>query len=189
MILGVFQFFWILNLGASHLEMATTVPMIFIMLTCFLLERIVPYDKEWKPNGFDWKNDALHLILFQTIFPKAFKLFFFLLVIHFIPENIGFIQGLWPHHWPLLLQAITMMFISDFFRYWIHRLSHTVPFLWRFHAVHHALTHLGSRSFYLHWCFQRSSFIAFGIVWTQWFFKTFKHRHEIRSFELYHFNK
>jgi sterol desaturase/sphingolipid hydroxylase (fatty acid hydroxylase superfamily) len=142
MILGVFQFFWILNLGAGHLEMATTIPMIFIMLTCFLLERIVPYDKEWKPNGFDWKNDALHLILFQTIFPKAFKLFFFLLVIHFIPDNIGFIHGLWPHHWPLLLQAITMMFISDFFRYWIHRLSHTVPFLWRFHAVHHALKKL-----------------------------------------------
>ena len=23
--------------------------------------------------------------------------------------------------------------------YWGHRLSHTVPFLWRFHAVHHSI--------------------------------------------------
>lgn len=142
MTFGVFQFFWILNLGPSHLEMATTIPMLYIMLTCFLLERAFPYDTNWKPDGVDWKNDALHLILFQTIFPKAFKLLFLLLVLHFLPNNFELVHGLWPHHWPLFLQAITMMFISDFFRYWIHRLSHTVPFLWRFHAVHHALKKL-----------------------------------------------
>ena len=67
---GVLQFFWILSFGKDHLEMATTVPMIYIMLTCLLLERIVPYDKNWRPEGVDWRNDALHLILFQTIFPK-----------------------------------------------------------------------------------------------------------------------
>lgn len=142
MTFGVMQFFWILSFGQNHLELATTVPMIFMMLSCFFLERVFPYDKNWKPEGTDWGIDTLHLILFQTILPKAFKIVFILLVLHFLPNNIEFIHGLWPHHWPLLIQGIMMLFISDFFRYWIHRFSHTFPFLWRFHAVHHALKKL-----------------------------------------------
>ena len=27
----------------------------------------------------------------------------------------------------------------DLFRYWLHRLNHTIPFLWRLHAVHHSV--------------------------------------------------
>lgn len=142
MTIGVFQFFWILSFGHSHLELATTVPMIFMMLSCFFLERVFPYDKNWKPEGTDWGIDTLHLILFQTILPKAFKIVFMLLVLHFLPNNVEFIHGIWPHHWPLLIQGLLMLFISDFFRYWIHRFSHTFPFLWRFHAVHHALKKL-----------------------------------------------
>jgi len=142
MTFGVMQFFWILSFGQSHLEMATTVPMIFIMLSCFFLERVFPYDKNWKPEGTDWGIDTLHLILFQTILPKAFKIVFILLVLHFLPNNVEFIHGVWPHHWPLIIQGLMMLFISDFFRYWIHRFSHTFPFLWRFHAVHHALKKL-----------------------------------------------
>lgn len=142
MTFGVMQFFWILSFGQSHLEMATTVPMIFMMLSCFFLERIFPYDKNWKPERTDWGIDTLHLILFQTILPKAFKIGFMLLVLHFLPNNIEFIHGVWPHHWPLIIQGLMMLFISDFFRYWIHRFSHTFPFLWRFHAVHHALKKL-----------------------------------------------
>ena len=142
MTFGVMQFFWILSFGQSHLEMATTVPMIFMMLSCFFLERVFPYDKNWKPEGTDWGIDTLHLILFQTILPKAFKIVFILLVLHFLPNNVEFIHGVWPHHWPLIIQGLMMLFISDFFRYWIHRFSHTFPFLWRFHAVHHALKKL-----------------------------------------------
>jgi sterol desaturase/sphingolipid hydroxylase (fatty acid hydroxylase superfamily) len=142
MTFGVMQFFWILSFGQSHLELATTVPMIFMMLSCFFLERIFPYDRNWKPERTDLGIDTLHLILFQTILPKAFKIGFMLLVLHFLPNNIEFIHGVWPHHWPLIIQGLMMLFISDFFRYWIHRFSHTFPFLWRFHAVHHALKKL-----------------------------------------------
>ncbi len=142
MTFGVMQFFWILSFGQSHLELATTVPMIFMMLSCFFLERIFPYDKNWKPEGTDWGIDTLHLILFQTILPKAFKIGFMLFVLYFLPNNIELIHGVWPHHWPLIIQGLMMLFISDFFRYWIHRFCHTYPLLWRFHAVHHALKKL-----------------------------------------------
>src|SRR6185295_18944631 len=35
-----------------------------------------------------------------------------------------------------------MLVLSDFVYYWTHRAAHTVPALWRFHAVHHSTRHL-----------------------------------------------
>ncbi|MGE5721353.1 MAG: sterol desaturase family protein [Sphingomonadales bacterium] len=33
---------------------------------------------------------------------------------------------------------LLLVLIKDFLSYWVHRAHHTVPILWRFHAVHHA---------------------------------------------------
>ncbi len=43
---------------------------------------------------------------------------------------------------PFALQAVEVVVASDLFVYWGHRLQHRVPFLWRFHAVHHSAEHL-----------------------------------------------
>ena len=39
---------------------------------------------------------------------------------------------------PFLVQLVVIMIVTDFAQYWLHRLFHRVPFLWRFHAVHHS---------------------------------------------------
>jgi len=39
---------------------------------------------------------------------------------------------------PWIVQLLAVMFLTDFTQYWVHRLFHQVPFLWRFHAVHHS---------------------------------------------------
>jgi len=39
---------------------------------------------------------------------------------------------------PLALQFALAVFLADLFQYGIHRLFHAVPFLWRFHAIHHS---------------------------------------------------
>ena len=39
---------------------------------------------------------------------------------------------------PLWLQVLELVFIVDFFTYWIHRAFHQVPWLWSFHAIHHS---------------------------------------------------
>ncbi len=39
---------------------------------------------------------------------------------------------------PLWLQFIEIVLISDFFAYWIHRLLHHSPVLWRLHTIHHS---------------------------------------------------
>lgn len=40
------------------------------------------------------------------------------------------------------LQAVEVVLLSDLLIYWGHRLQHNVPFLWRFHKVHHSAEHL-----------------------------------------------
>jgi lathosterol oxidase len=39
---------------------------------------------------------------------------------------------------PATLQFCGILVVSDLSEYWIHRLFHRVPLLWRFHAVHHS---------------------------------------------------
>jgi len=40
---------------------------------------------------------------------------------------------------PGWLQFIEVLFVADFSEYWMHRWMHRVPFLWRFHAIHHSI--------------------------------------------------
>lgn len=43
---------------------------------------------------------------------------------------------------PRWLVVSEMFVLSDFIYYWTHRMAHTVPALWRLHAVHHSTKHL-----------------------------------------------
>ena len=39
---------------------------------------------------------------------------------------------------PLWLQFLEIVVVTDLTQYWVHRVFHRVPALWRFHAVHHS---------------------------------------------------
>ncbi len=54
-----------------------------------------------------------------------------------IPIVSGFIA-----QQPLVLQVTVSIFIGDLCFYFAHRLLHTVPWLWQFHAIHHSSTHI-----------------------------------------------
>lgn len=41
---------------------------------------------------------------------------------------------------PLLLQLPLVVLVADLAQYWIHRACHRLPWLWRFHAIHHSAT-------------------------------------------------
>lgn len=40
----------------------------------------------------------------------------------------------------LLVQVPLILIVADLTQYWVHRAFHTVPALWKFHAVHHSTT-------------------------------------------------
>ncbi len=44
----------------------------------------------------------------------------------------------WIADLPLWVRLAAILVISEFGSYWGHRWSHEVPFLWRFHAIHHS---------------------------------------------------
>lgn len=49
------------------------------------------------------------------------------------PTVHAFVQSI-----PWIVQFLVIMFAVDLVQYWLHRTFHTVPFLWKFHAVHHS---------------------------------------------------
>jgi len=40
--------------------------------------------------------------------------------------------------WPFLVQFVAILVLTDVVQYWVHRAFHRVPFLWRFHRIHHS---------------------------------------------------
>lgn len=46
-------------------------------------------------------------------------------------------QPLWPSEWPLGLELALAVLLAEGVSYWQHRLFHSVPWLWSFHALHH----------------------------------------------------
>jgi sterol desaturase/sphingolipid hydroxylase (fatty acid hydroxylase superfamily) len=48
----------------------------------------------------------------------------------------------WIQSLPLWLQFLAAVFFADLFQAGLHRIYHHVPFLWRFHAVHHSSRHM-----------------------------------------------
>jgi len=48
------------------------------------------------------------------------------------PEQLG----------PFWLQVPVAILLVSFFRYWMHRIQHKVPFLWELHSYHHRVTDL-----------------------------------------------
>lgn len=83
----------------------------------------------------------------------AFNLVFILFAVHtssLISETFGSLRFK-----PLFtVSGISGMLlgalVGDFFYYWMHRAQHGIPFLWRFHAVHHSVEKMGTGAGYHH---------------------------------------
>jgi sterol desaturase/sphingolipid hydroxylase (fatty acid hydroxylase superfamily) len=39
---------------------------------------------------------------------------------------------------PLVLQLVEIMLFADLVQYWMHRMSHSSPMMWRMHTIHHS---------------------------------------------------
>lgn len=44
----------------------------------------------------------------------------------------------WVARQPFVFQFAEILLLTDLTQYWVHRLFHVVPALWRFHAIHHS---------------------------------------------------
>ena len=100
---------------------------------------------EWTTDGFYFVATHLpaQLLTFLMVMP-ALLLTKWLA----IPQLQAIVQS-----WPYLVQLVAAIFIADLGQYLVHRMFHTVPFLWRFHSIHHSIKTLdwiaGSRSHFI----------------------------------------
>lgn len=109
------------------------------VLITLVFERIHPKHKRWNLSHGDVPTDLLHGLISMILLPQALeallKAGLVVLAIK-LTEGLGF--SLWPESWPIFIQLILAMLISQFGEYWTHRGMHEIPFLWRFHSIHHS---------------------------------------------------
>ena len=102
----------------------------------------MPHEESWlKPDGqniasilhtLTSKGTVQTLLLFSTVIGLA----------QYITPVTEPGYSIWPRHWPLWQQVVLGVIAAEFGLYWAHRLAHEIPFIWRFHAIHHSVTKL-----------------------------------------------
>ncbi len=122
------------DLGLS-LAAATYLAVAAAALAILVYERLLPYRDAWSAGRGEIVNDTLYLGLVQMLLPKLLG---FAALLGAVRLAAVAPAGLWPHDWPVVIQAVLMLLAADFLRYWLHRAAHKWPPLWRLHAVHHA---------------------------------------------------
>jgi len=86
---------------------------------------------------FGWGTDLTHFAVSHLLLQA-------IALLTLIPATVLFAWAVWPglqraiQAQPLVLQFVEIVVVADLAEYVVHRAFHTVPWLWRFHAVHHS---------------------------------------------------
>lgn len=112
---------------------------VFILACIFIpLERLLPLHADQPTLRRDWANDLLYVLLNGFLIRAAFTA-----VAAAIMAAYAAAFGPDPTPWigslPLWVQVIAAIIIADIGYYTAHRICHAVPFLWKFHAIHHSI--------------------------------------------------
>jgi sterol desaturase/sphingolipid hydroxylase (fatty acid hydroxylase superfamily) len=111
-----------------------------LLFTGFLfvpLETIFPHREEQGIFRYEWREDLFYFLVSSMMVQV-------LTWLSFMPAQTLFAITSWTEFraWvaalPFAVQFIAIMFLTDLVQYWVHRLFHRIPALWRFHAVHHS---------------------------------------------------
>lgn len=93
-----------------------------------LVERIIPYDRAWLPEAWEWRRDGLYYLLTMVSGGLA----------RVVILAAGTLVAPLHTSLPLWLEIPVAMLTLSLCSFTFHRLSHRVPWLWKLHGVHHA---------------------------------------------------
>jgi lathosterol oxidase len=100
------------------------------------VERVWPQRREQLTLRSEWKLDLVYYAFNHVTVSIV------LLVTTFFSAGLfgwavnAELQG-WIRSQPGWVQFFEVLFLADLFQYGVHRAMHEIPWLWRFHAVHH----------------------------------------------------
>ena len=119
--------------------LVVTVTFLLVLATVGLLERIAPRDRAWNPPWSEARQDGAYLALAALLQPVG------RLLGHALAASAALaLSSEGPTRLPLALQVVLAVTLADLGKYWLHRLAHEHPWLFRFHAEHHAPTRMYS---------------------------------------------
>jgi sterol desaturase/sphingolipid hydroxylase (fatty acid hydroxylase superfamily) len=140
--IAVFALFaWLQSQGGS-LIVSTYVPVLFAAATVTVLELAFPNRTAWRPPAAEIRTALVFMTAIQLALPPLVGFLFLYLLIEPARALDLPVTGLWPHGWPIWIQAILMVLTVDLLRYWLHRFAHQNDTLWRLHSVHHSVEQL-----------------------------------------------
>ena len=123
-----------------------------------LIEKMFPLYKGQSLFRKEWQTDMAHFVV------NHFLVGLVLLTVNFLIHRVfgwmvrGDFQDM-IRAISFLPQLLLCILVADFMQYWTHRAYHEVPYLWKFHAVHHSTKTLdwlaGSRMHVLELIFTR----------------------------------
>ena len=80
-------------------------------------------------------NDVVYSLFYRGAF---YHILMFAFVANAFESELGFLKLDALASAPMWLAMLVFWVAGDFLLYWLHRLQHSVPFLWAFHSVHHS---------------------------------------------------
>ena len=116
--------------GWSYTPMVPLV-LVTVALAVAVLERVRPHTARWNIDHGDGRADWLHLVGNVGIGQLS-------LAVYAVGSTSMPTLAWWPASWPLWAEALLAFVLVDLGLYAVHRASHTVSWLWRLHALHHA---------------------------------------------------
>ncbi|WKN32698.1 sterol desaturase family protein [Porifericola rhodea] len=122
--------------------------LIAVSLFFFVLEVIVPWRKNQPLFRKDFWQDAFYMFfsffIFSLIGYNAISDVFVQLFKDFLALfGVSNLVAIEVNSWPVWGQLLTLFILRDFVHFNVHRLLHTVPWLWEFHKVHHSVREMG----------------------------------------------
>lgn len=102
------------------------------------LEQVLALHDQQKPWRRGWLNDVFYL-LFNGLPVKLVFLGLLGAVMLAVGAVVPAGVAVWVQSWPIFAQVLVVIVIADLGFYCAHRTFHAVPWLWRFHAVHHSI--------------------------------------------------
>ncbi len=110
---------------------------LFVGFLFIPLERFFPHRADQTVFRPEWQEDMFYylvssmmvqILTFLTMAPSNFVTGTF---------DLSGLQ-IWVGALPFVVQVIIIMVLTDLVQYWFHRMFHQIPWLWKFHAVHHS---------------------------------------------------
>ena len=123
---------------------------LLVLVSAFfwLWEILLPWRKNQSILRKDFWLDGFYMLFIMLFFPLLGFAFVYagaeaLLLKLLGPAGLRGLQVLPLDTLPVALQLLILFVIRDFVHWLVHNCLHRIPFLWRFHKVHHSVEEMG----------------------------------------------